>query len=88
MWSLDESMELTFHLDGECIETVAENEYEELAKSLLEKDDREKEEKLEFLRKFLKNSDFNELRSDGFDGSEEMVVKVTKEDKRFRVERV
>ncbi len=81
-------MEITLHLKGYCIETAAKRRYEELVRELLKEDDKKKEEELEFLIEFLKNANFGELRKMGFDGSEEMFVKVKKVGNEFRVERV
>ncbi len=81
-------MEVIFRLEDHCIETEVEDEYEKLAKSLLKEENKKKEKKLEFLKEFLKNSDFNELRKAGFDGSEEMLVRVRTENGDFVVERV
>ncbi len=81
-------MEIVFHLKDHCIETEVKERYDELVKELLSEEDEEKEEKLEFVREFLEKSDFNELRSSGFDGSEEMFVKVKKENNDFSVKRV
>ncbi len=81
-------MEIILHLKGHCIETAAKKRYEELVKELLKEDDESKERELEFLLEFLKNANFSELRKMGFDGSEEMFVKVKKVGNEFRVERV
>lgn len=79
-------LEILLKLKDECIETTAEEEYERLAKDLIERGDETKEKKLEFLRDFLENAIFSKLRKAGFDGSEEMTVRVLKEDGEFSVE--
>lgn len=80
-----EEMEIILHLEGNCIETEVEKKYKDLAESLLKEEDEEKEKKLDFVKEFLENSDFNKLRSAGFDGNEEMFVKITKKDDDFIV---
>lgn len=81
-------MEIELSLRGECIETVAEKRYEELAKELLEGENEKKEKKLKFLRNFLENAKFNELRSSGFDGNQEMDVVVSGKGSDFSVKRI
>lgn len=80
-------MEIKLKLEDHCIETAAEEKYEELAEELIKEPDEEKEEKLRFLKDFLEGADFADLRKSGFDGSEEMRVSVTREDDEFVVER-
>lgn len=81
-------VEIRLSLKNECIETVAEKKYEELAKELLKGGNEEKEKKLEFLKDFLESADFNELRSSGLDGSQEMDVTVSKEGSGFSVRKI
>ncbi|MDI9643437.1 MAG: hypothetical protein QXQ38_07500 [Archaeoglobaceae archaeon] len=79
---------IILHISGHCIETSAKKKYEELLSYLLRHEDEEKERELEFLIEFLKTSDFSELRRKGFDGREEMTVRVKKEKGKFVVERL
>lgn len=81
-------MEIILYLEGHCIETAANKKYEKLARDLLKKDDKEREDKLDFLKEFLENGNFTELRSAGFNGSEEMKVRVIKENSNFTVKRM
>lgn len=80
-------MEITLELTDKCIETAAEKEHDRLAKDLLEEKNQAKEKKLEFLREFLEKADFNDLRKAGFDGSEEMTVRVIEENGEFLVKK-
>jgi hypothetical protein len=81
-------MEIVFHLKGHCIETAAKKEYERLVKELLKEENEEKEQLLEMLVEFLKKANFSELRSAGFDGRKEMMVRVRRESDGFVVERI
>lgn len=81
-------MKVQLHLKDQCIESKAEERYEELVKELLKEEDERKAEKLEFLKSFLENADFSRLRGSGFDGSEEMTVEVSKGKSGFSVSRV
>lgn len=82
-------MEVELRLkDGHCIETVADEKYEELARELIRGEDEVKGEKLDFLKDFLESADFSELRAAGFDGSEEMLVRVCREGSGFSVEEI
>ncbi|KXA89941.1 hypothetical protein AKJ40_02225 [candidate division MSBL1 archaeon SCGC-AAA259M10] len=81
-------MEIRLCLKDKCIETVAEEKYEELAKELLKGENEEKEKKLEFLKDFLENADFNELRSSGYDGGQEMEVVISNKGSGFSVRKI
>ncbi len=76
------------HLKGHCIETAAKKRYEQLVKELLNEENEEKEKELEFLLEFLKKANFSELRKAGFDGSEEMFVRIAKSGNKFIVEKI
>lgn len=78
-------MEVRLKLEDHCIETSAKEEYEKLAEELIKEPDEEKEEKLKFLKDFLENADFPDLRKSGFDGNEQMTVSVTKQNDDFVV---
>ncbi len=79
-------MEIKLNLEGHCIETSAKEKYEKLAEELIKEPDKEREKKLRFLKNFLENADFSDLRKSGFDGSEDMTVRVTKLNDEFVVE--
>ncbi len=83
-----DSMEITLHLSGHCIETAAKRRYEALVQELLRRDDETKEKELEFLLDFLKNANFSELRKQGFDGSREMTVRIRRVNGDFEVEEI
>lgn len=79
-------MEIRLKLENHCIETSAKEKYEKLAEELIKEPSEEKEEKLRFLKDFLKSADFADLRKSGFDGNEQMTVCVTKRNDEFVVE--
>lgn len=79
---------IVLHISGHCIETSAKKKYEELLAYLLKHEDEEKEQELEFLVEFLKTANFSELRRKGFDGREEITVRVKKEKGEFIIERL
>lgn len=82
-------MEVKLNLsEGHCIETAANEKYEEFARRLIKEKDEEMEKKLSFLKDFLESADFQELRADGFDGSEEVVIRLRRKDSGFSVEKV
>lgn len=82
------ALNFKLELKENCIETEAKNKYRELARDLLKEEDKEKEKKLQFLKAFLDNADFEKLRSIGFDGNTEMVVNITKKEDSFKVNRM
>lgn len=71
--------------DGRDIETAARERYEELKAEKKEDDKSEGDEELDFLSVFLDESNFDNLKRFGLDGSKEMEVVVKKEGQDFAI---